>query len=480
MNPARTAFWLTIGRTTRMGMAFLAPIVLTRALIREDYGAFKQIDLAAGLLAPMLLVGLDRSLTYYIPRPGRDPRVECSTVIWSLVAICFAFCSVMAALPWIPQWIFSLGGLYVLTLAVLAGAAEGAMTLATQKALVAAGHGRTAGMAPVLLGFPYFVALIVVAILTGSLAAVATVAAAGAALTAIACLVILRRHGMLGFCFDPRALRRHVGFAGPLWIIGLVETWGGRMDRFLVSTAMGVGNYALFAVGTAGLPFVRILPGAVRDASAPMFSRYESEGRLDQIARLWKRGSEVVLPIYLLAAIGQIYMAHLLVPLMYTEAFRGATPVFMVAAATTFLGIFGGMELVLRALLEFRFLAALTGCGLALRIGAGIAVLPFHSLPLQAAVQACIAYGDVAARLLYARRRLGVGWGGLLPTKGWLMALGLAGACAAASALMEVMVAAWPLLPKTLLLLAPWGIAAAFVLNRLRLELRRSAEARQG
>jgi len=51
-------------------------------------------------------------------------------------------------------------------------------------------------------------------------------------------------------------------------------------------------------------------------------------------------GSEVVLPIYLLAAIGQIYMAHLLVPLMYTEAFRGATPVFMVAAATTFLGIF--------------------------------------------------------------------------------------------------------------------------------------------
>jgi len=115
-----------------------------------------------------------------------------------------------------------------------------------------------------------------------------------------------------------------------------------------------------------------------------------------------------------------------------------------------------------------------------LRIGAGIAVLPFHSLPLQAGVQACIAYGDVAARLLYARRRLGVGWGGLLPTKGWLMALGLAGACAAASASMEVMVAAWPLLPKTLLLLAPWGIAAAFVLNRLRLELRRSAEARQG
>jgi len=472
MDTARAAFWLTAGRAARMALAFAAPLVLTRVLLRADYGTFKQIDLAAGLLSPILLVGFDRSLTYRLPRTTVDPRREASTVFWALAAVTLISGLFLAAFPSVPRKVFGLSDLPLLTMAVLLSTSAAVIVQAMQRALVATGRGRAAGILPAALHIPYFVAVVAAALIGRSLHAVVTVLVVNEALTLVACAMLLWHWGLLGWHFDPAVLKRHLAYAAPLWIIGLVETWGQRMDRYLVSTRLGPEIYALFAVGTTGLPFIGIIPVSVRDASAPAFSRYESEGRLKDIARLWKRGSEAVLPIYLLAAGLQISLAHLLVPLMYTEGFAAASPVFMASTAVTLVAVFAGLELVLRVLLEFRFLAILTIGSLLMRIVVGLAILPLGSLPLQVLGQAAVSWVDVAVRLAYARRRLHVGWLDLLPTRGWGLSLAMIAGCAVISLGAEPFLSSVSLLPKTALLLLPWGGAALVVLSGLRREMK--------
>jgi len=449
-------------------MNFLIPIFLTRLLAVSDYGAFKQIDLAAGLLAPILLLSLDRSLTYYLPRCGSDTISEVSTVFWGALGVCAMVLGPLLLFPRLLEELFGLRPMALLGIAVAMNAVGGVVVLLAERALVAQGRGRIAGLTTLFLGLPYVGALLVGAALTRSVAVCIAISAAEGLFILLVCGVVLWRTRVLRLTFRWAVLRRHLGFALPLWFIGIVQTWGSRMDRLLVTSRLSEVDYAVYSAGTTPLPFVGVIPTSIRDVSAPLFSRYEAESKPAQIAALWKRGSEVTLPIFLVAAAAQCTLAPFLVPLIFTEAFRPAVPIFMVSAATTFLGVFAGVENVLRAFAAFRFLAIFAVVSLTARVVAGWMVMPWRILALQTVVQVAITYAGTVFILAYARRRLQVQWRDLLPTRGWGLGLALSAGCAACSAGLEPLAKplAAPLAAGIMAL--PWVAAAVLLALRVR------------
>ncbi len=69
-----------------MPVAFLVPIVLTRSLSLEEFGAYKQVFLVFTVLLPIIDLGITNSLYYLIPKyPDKKKAVLVNTFLLLLI-----------------------------------------------------------------------------------------------------------------------------------------------------------------------------------------------------------------------------------------------------------------------------------------------------------------------------------------------------------------------------------------------------------
>lgn len=423
MSVARTAGWLAVGRLARGAAGLLVPVVLVRTLSVSDYGAFKQVDLVATLIVPFLVVGFDKSITYFVPRKEADPAEEITTPVLALALTSIAMLLFGALAPATFARLFGTVDLRLLAVAIAVSAgAAGLMQLGT-RALLAAGAGRTAASLPVIVGVPRAIALVAAALVWRTLDAILVVCAIVAVVEAATLFGILIRHGCLRRPFFSRQVfGKHVRFGGTLGLVSMMTTWAGRIDRYLVSSSFGPAQFAIYAVGKTRVPFLRTLPLALGDASAPQFSRLDSAGRHREMGILWRKRAEALLPLYLLLAGFLASTAGWSIPIVFTDAYLDAVPVFRVFAVSLVVQAAGGLDLVLRALAALRFLLVSVVVSLVVRTLVCIALLPLGSLPLLAGVQIAATVVVYVVRLAYIRRRLAMPWSELLPRSGLLVA----------------------------------------------------------
>ena len=457
-----TAVWLAAAQLIQTVATLLVPIVLVRQVSVQEYGLYRQIDLIASLIVPLLLVGLDTSTTYFVPRTRGNKAAEISTPMVAVTTTSFLFLLLSVGFPSIFEKLFGWSEPPLLLLAVtLATAAVAQSELAT-RALLALDEGKTAALAPLFATLPRSLTLVAVALIWGSLAAVLWTIIVFAVIEIALYFVLVARKGGLTGKLDFSVLRRHLGYGGKLGLIGFVKSWGLRVDRYLVSTVLGPASFAVYSVGKTRIPFARILPSAISNASAPRFSSLEAEGRYEDMAALWRKRGEALLPLQFLLAMMLCVTAQWSIPLVFTDTYADAIPVFRVYAFTLVVQSLGGVDLILRALAAIRFLSIVVGVVVVLRIVACLAALQLDSLAFLAATQMVITFASLGVQLTYSRSRLGVDWKVLLPRRGLVLSLaisvvGVAWTFAVASKLGDnPLMALGASLPV-------WGLAAVFV-----------------
>ena len=79
MSLARNASWLALGQVITGATNIVFPAIIARVLIKEDVGFYRQIDLAANLIIPFMVLGVrqERDLlraTAAVESPRRDLR----------------------------------------------------------------------------------------------------------------------------------------------------------------------------------------------------------------------------------------------------------------------------------------------------------------------------------------------------------------------------------------------------------------------
>jgi O-antigen/teichoic acid export membrane protein len=418
MSVVRSAKWLAGGRIVEGAVALLVPIVLVRTISKVEYGWFKQIDLVAALLFPLLVLGLDKSLTYFVPRRETDEKREISTpllvvLMMSSVVLCFGL-----FFPGTFATLLGTGDLRLLVVAIVAASAASAFNRMGTRTLIAVGSPATAAVLPLGAATPRAITILVVAKVSGAFASILVVIISLAAFEILLVTTVLAHRNCLGLMFEREIFVKHIKFGGTLGAIDLLRTWAGRIDRYLVSSSLGASVFAVYSVGKTRIPFMKTLPGALDTATAPRYSRLESEGRYEEMAVLWRKRVEALLPLNLLAAAALCVTAQWSIPLVFTEAYSDAIPVFRVFTLSLLIQAMGGLPLVLRALAALKFLSAMTMLSLAVRIGLCLAVLPLGSLPLLAATQLAVTAALEVTYVVYVRRRLGVSWATIIPYRG--------------------------------------------------------------
>ena len=129
---------------------------------------------------------------------------------------------------------------------------------------------------------------------------------------------------------------------------------------------------------------------------------------------------EAILPFGLLMSLFFSSTAHWTIPLVFTDAYIDAVPVFRVFAFTIVMQSIIGAEQVLRPLSAIRFLVWLVVLSLPVRVAVGVYLIQNSTLTMLALADLVISLCMFSIRLAYIRRRLDVPWSELHPFRSLL------------------------------------------------------------
>jgi O-antigen/teichoic acid export membrane protein len=141
--------------------------------------------------------------------------------------------------------------------------------------------------------------------------------------------------------FDPDLAKAQFRYAAPFGLSGLLFAVQSDLHNYLVSHRFTTAELAMYAVGTAPLPFIGILRESVSSVILPRFSRLQKENRteeiLDLMLRSWRKLSALIFPaLCALMVLGRDFIA-----VLYTKDYVSESwPIFRLNLFLLLLSVF--------------------------------------------------------------------------------------------------------------------------------------------
>ena len=426
--------FVTLARVLRTVFAIAVPIVLVRVLEQQTFGQYKQIALLSTTAVGALGLGLPGSLYYFVPR---NPRSSQSLLVRSLLVLAgvgvAAGALVTICAPWLDRAFSAPFSEYRFVVAALV-----AISVPESLVEVVAVVDRRARLAAVATGV--FEALrsalvVAVALVTRDLTLVLVAVTFGLALRLGALLVYLAwRRGQHPGDREPGRTGAQLRYALPFHAAALVGMARDQLHSYFVATQYTTAQYAIYAVGVTPLPFLDKITQSVAEVVVVDASKNFALGRLDEVRRVWWRGSFgialALVPAFVIcevfatdiitllygadyaasAAVMRVYLLVLLLSIPLSSvllrasaspramiaadllSLGGAISTLFVAATATSLGPLGAVTSMVAGLLVFHAVAGFT---VARRVGVTLRTfLPWRDLA--ALFGLCVAGAGVA------------------------------------------------------------------------------------
>lgn len=353
----RPALILMSGRFVGFVAAFGIPMVLARLFTLEEFGAYKQLFLVYGTLFGIAQVGMAESLYYFLPADAVNARryirntlsmlgavgLGCLLLLWLEREAVAALLGNPGLAPYLPQV-----GLFLLLML---------LSVVLEIVLTARKQHLGASCAYAASDFARALFLVVPVLLIGGLEWLMLGAIAFALLRLLATLVALRGSGLPAAAAAPDSglLRRHLTYALPFGLAGLIEIVQLNFHLFAVSRYFDPATFAIYAVGCLQVPVVDFLMTSTCNVMMVSMQERLREGRRRAALLIWQDAMRklalVLCPLVALLVV----LSHELIVFLFTPTYAAAQPVFVVwtlaMALTTLL-----TDGVLRVFAQTRFL----------------------------------------------------------------------------------------------------------------------------
>ena len=396
---------LVLARLASVVLTFALPLVLVRLLEPATFGTYKQFFLIGQTVLLVGQLGLTQSLYYFLPRGGGERGTYLTHALFALAGLGLLFGAGLWALsPWLGARV---GSGELATLRLPLGIYASAMLAAAplEGALTSEGKIGKAAIAYVLTDAVRAAALVGAARLLGP-----------HALFWAAAVVALARVGGLALCVARRVLpsgrvrraliRPQLAFALPF----AGATWfyvGQRyFSQYAVAAHFDATTFALFAVASFHMPVVdivytpitEVLMVRLRKAASPHGGGVPAEWD-DAVGKL----ASILFP----AAVGAWLLGPVVLPLLFTQKYAGAVPLFLIATFEIPLWVLP-VDALLRAAGDTRFLFVFSAARVL--VTGGLVVGGIATLGLPGALAGAITSEALARLGMLARgcRHLGV------------------------------------------------------------------------
>jgi O-antigen/teichoic acid export membrane protein len=347
---------LATGRAPGVAIAFAIPLVLARTFDQAEFGTYKQLFLIYATLFGLAQLGMAESLYYFVPRDAAKAGRHAANAITALAIIGLGCVAALFALRFeISEWLSNpalsthlvpLGWFLAL---MLTSAVFEIVLISRQKPAMAA----TAYALSDLARAACFVIPAALAYgLRGVMAGAVLFAATRAVITALA---LWREFGP-DLRIDARVLARQLAYALPFALAVGIEVLHLNWHQYAVAARFDAATFAVYAVGCLQVPVVDlIVTSAVNVMMVEMAAvkeRHPATARWlwhDTITRLG-------FMIFPLAAF-LIVMAREIITVLFTSAYAGSVPIFMLWSLTMLASVLV-VDGVLRVFAQTKYLVA--------------------------------------------------------------------------------------------------------------------------
>jgi O-antigen/teichoic acid export membrane protein len=419
---------LASGKTANAVVTIVIAAVLARLLSKYDYATYRQTMLVYAFIGPIMMLGLDRSLYYFMPNEPQRSRglllenLGLLALGGSVIGLFLVAGGNVLFAGWFdnPQLASALLIFAPYPLLMMLIAPVTACLLAQNCA------GRLAAFT-VISRVVMLVAVVVPCLILpipeiGVLGATAG-AAAGAALAGVLMARVCRT-GNWRLTLD--GLRRQITYCIPLGLGSLAIIIARQLDRLMVAALCEPEAFAVFVNGAIEIPLVSIVANSVTSVLIVDFARLHREGRDGEIVKLVHRAVVKITMVLLPAMAFLMCVAPELMRLLFGAAYDASAQPFRVyllmlpARALAF-------GAVLLATGNSRYIMYGAGLGLAVQVVlAWYAIKLFGATGAAAAAVVVLYCVSVPFMLIVLRRVLATPAHALLPWGG-MFRVGLAG-----------------------------------------------------
>ena len=421
---ARAAYVLASGRAPGLVVAFAIPLILARVFDQAEFGTYKQLFLIYTTLFGLAQIGMAESLYYFVPRDDSAAGRFVANSLLALAAIGLtAIALLTAARQQIAGW---------LTNAALAAHLPAiawflALMLASAVFEIVLLSRKRNGMAAWVyalsdIGRAAF--LTIPAVLAWGLGGVMAGAVAFAAIRLAATVVTMIAEFRGTLRPDVAVLKRQLAYALPFAIAVGIEVLNINWHQYAVAARFDAAAFAIYAVGCLQVPVVELIVTSTCNVMMVEMAAVEGRDR-DAAHRLWHDTiGRLAFMIFPLAAF-LVLMARDIIVLLFTPAYEGSVPIFMLWSLTMLASVFV-VDGVLRVFAQTRYLLAQNVLNLA--IVAGLAGTFLNVFGLRGAVLVTLLAAVIVKSLAIARisHLMQLRWQEALPWR----ALGTAASCA--------------------------------------------------
>lgn len=413
----RPAMQLMAGRLFGFAATFFVPIVLVRHFAPEVFGTYKQIFLVYTTVFALGQLGIAESLFYFLPQ-GRDDRdARAGYQANALIVLSLSGATALAVLILAARPIASLLnnpalaphlpllGLYLLLSLASAGLE---ITLLCRQRFVraAAVYALSDVLRAVLLVLPVLLFGDLTWMMAGAIAFAAT-------RLAVHVLALRRRYGS-SLRPNRALLAQQLGYSLPFQLAVVVEVVQGSLHQYAVSAWFDPATFALYAVGCLQIPLVDFAASSAGNVLMVGMGDALRRGHAATARDIWLQTTRKLALLLFPLVVVLVLLASDLIPFLFTSAYRGSVPVFVVWTCAVTLSALQ-TDSALRVYAAVRTILLLNLVRLAV-VGALIAwavsVAGLVGAVLATVVAAAVAKGLALARL---RRLLDVAWSRVLP-----------------------------------------------------------------
>ena len=321
---------LLIGNILGLTAQMATSIILVRLISKSDFGLYQQFLLITSSFIPILRMGLDSSLFYFIPNLSQNKQnniIFQTFVIKLFMGLSFMFLCInnyidfnWINLPLLNDYKVSVS-LFVLFM-LLSSLVESIFTL--DKNLVFNRY------------YPLVEKIVRFALLVGFVIFLKFEYAIINALV----LFSFFRFLFIIFYFNQRLLYNirfsysllskqliySIPFAGSI----ILNMLSNRADKFIINGYINVEEYAIYSIAFFSIPFISQIFSSIHNVVMPEFSKFGNNNQFKEAALLWKnvitKTSSVAIPCVVFFFI----MSDIIIEILYTKSYLSAAPYYRV------------------------------------------------------------------------------------------------------------------------------------------------------
>lgn len=368
MKLSSRALVLTIAKFVNLGMSMLIGIVLSRLLSRSDYGDYRQVWLLFQTISPLLILGIDDSIVFFLPQIEKSAhrRILLQTAgLLGLLGLTFSsiifFGSDMIAKAYSPNIAGYLRAFSLYPVFFLPALIAPLWLISIQRIKTASFYifffeaARVAGTI-LLVIFQFSLTRV---FLWAGIVAFANVAT-------MLWLVSRINKGQASRP-DFNLIRRQLKYSLPLGLAKVLGSLLKRVSHNIVAIVLTAEAFAVFSNGAFEIPFINPMTSAVMLVLITEFVRLYKKGNYARILQIWLESLRRLATIVYPMTIFSLQFATPIMVLLFSDKYADSADVFRIFALILPLRI-ATYSAVLRALNRTKWILYTTVVSLAVTL----------------------------------------------------------------------------------------------------------------